>query len=71
MSRTTDTQTAKTTGDVVLQEIWRIRVGDFFSLSAIWGEGWGEVIPCSTDVERLFADARKRKSVSQPSHRNA
>ncbi len=25
MSKTTDIQTAKTTGDVVLQEIWRIK----------------------------------------------
>jgi hypothetical protein len=33
MSKTTDIQTAKTTGDVVLQEIWRIKD----TLSASYG----------------------------------
>ena len=50
MSKTTDIQTAKTSGDVVLQEIWRIKD----ELSAARGH----------DVHRLFAEARKRQKHS-------
>ena len=50
MSKTTDIQTPKTTGDVVLQEIWRIKD----ALSASYGH----------DVNRLFAEKRKREKLS-------
>ena len=50
MSKTTDLQTAKTTGDVVLQEIWRIKN----TLSASYGH----------NVKRLFAETRKREKLS-------
>jgi hypothetical protein len=50
MSKTTDIQTKKTTGDVVLQEIWRIKD----TLSASNGH----------DVKRLFAETRKREKLS-------
>ncbi len=50
MSKTTDIQTAKTTGDVVLQEMWRIKD----TLSASYGH----------DVKRLFAETRKREKLS-------
>ena len=39
---------------------WRIRVGDIFSLSAIWGEGWGEVIPRFADEVRVVRVNRVR-----------
>jgi hypothetical protein len=47
MSKTTDTQSAKPTGDVVLQEIWRIKD----TLSASSGH----------DVKRLLAETRERE----------
>jgi hypothetical protein len=50
MSQTTDIQTAKPTGDVVLQEIWRIKD----TLSAAYGH----------DVDRLFAEAREHQKGS-------
>ena len=50
MSKTTDIQTAKPTGDVVLQEIWHIKE----TLSASYGH----------DVKRLFAETRKREKLS-------
>jgi len=50
MSKTTDTQIAKPAGDVVLQEIWRIKA----ALSASYGH----------DVKRLFAETRKREELS-------
>jgi hypothetical protein len=50
MSKTTDIQTAKPTGDVVLQEIWRIKD----TLSAAYGH----------DVDRLFAETRERQKKS-------
>lgn len=50
MSKTTDIQTAKPTGDVVLQEIWRIKD----TLSASYGH----------DVDRLFAQTRENQKKS-------
>ena len=50
MNKTTDIQTAKTTGDVVLQEIWRIKD----TLSASYGH----------NVKRLFAETRQREKLS-------
>jgi hypothetical protein len=50
MSKTTDIQTAKPTGDVVLQEIWRIKD----TLSASYGH----------DVDRLFSESRERQKRS-------
>ena len=50
MRKTTDIQTAKTSGDVVLQEIWRIKD----TLSASYGH----------DVKRLFAETREREKLS-------
>jgi hypothetical protein len=50
MSKPTDTQTTKPTGDVVLQEMWRIKE----ALSASYGH----------DVDRLFAEARERQKQS-------
>lgn len=50
MSKATDIQTKKPSGDVVLQEIWRIKD----TLSASYGH----------DVDRLFAEARERQKHS-------
>ena len=50
MSKTTDNQAAKPTGDIVLQEIWRIKD----TLSAAYGH----------NVDRLFAEARERQKLS-------
>ena len=50
--------------DLVLQEIRRIRVGDIFSLSANWGEGWGEVIPRSADEIRAARVNRVRAATA-------
>ena len=50
MSKTTDMQTAKATGDVVLREIWRLKD----TLSATYGHS----------VKRLFADTRKHEKLS-------
>jgi hypothetical protein len=50
MSKTTEKQAAKSAGDVVLQEIWRIKD----TLSAA----------CGHDVDRLFAEARERQKRS-------
>jgi len=50
MSKTTDTQMKKPSGDVVLQEMWRIK--DL--LSASYGH----------DVDRLFAVAREKQKKS-------
>ena len=50
MTTTTETRSAKPTGDLVLQEIWRIKD----SLSAAYGH----------DVKRLFAETRKREKRS-------
>jgi hypothetical protein len=50
MTKATDLQTAKPTGDVVLQEMWRIKD----TLSASYGH----------DVKRLFAETRKREKLS-------
>jgi len=50
MSKTTDIQTAKATGDVVLQEVWRIKD----TLSASYGHS----------VKRLFAETRRREKLS-------
>ena len=50
MSKTTNIQTAKTTGDLVLQEIWRIK--DALSASYVH------------DVDRLFDESRERQKRS-------
>jgi hypothetical protein len=50
MSKTTDIRTKKPSGDVVLQEIWRIKD----TLSAAYGH----------DVDRLFAEAREHQEHS-------
>jgi len=50
MSKTTDIETPKPTGDVVLQEIWRIKD----TLSASYGH----------DVDRLFAQTRENQKKS-------
>ncbi len=50
MRKTTDARNAKPTGDVVLQEIWRIKD----TLSASYGH----------DVDRLFAEAREHQKHS-------
>jgi hypothetical protein len=50
MSKTTDMQTRKPTGDLVLQEVWRIKD----MLSASYGH----------DLDRLFAEARERQKRS-------
>jgi len=50
MSKTTETPGTKPTGDVVLQEIWRIKD----SLSASYGH----------EVKRLFAMTRKHEKLS-------
>ncbi len=48
--KTTDAQIAKPTGDVVLQEVWRIKE----TLSASYGH----------DVDRLFAESREHQKRS-------
>ncbi len=50
MSKSTDIQTAKPTGDLVLQEIWRTKD----ALSASYGH----------DVDRLFDESRERQKRS-------
>jgi hypothetical protein len=50
VSKTTDIRRTTTAGDVVLQEIWRIKD----TLSASYGH----------DVKRLFAETRKREKLS-------
>lgn len=50
MSKTTDIQTSKPTGDVVLQEIWRIKD----ELSAARGH----------DIDRLFDGLHQREKQS-------
>lgn len=50
MIKTTETQTAKPAGDLVLQEIWRIKD----TLSASYDH----------DVDRLFAESRQRQQRS-------
>ena len=50
MSKPTDIPSKKPSGDVVLQEIWRIKD----TLSASYGH----------DVDRLFAEARERQKHS-------
>ena len=50
MSKITETRTKKATGDVVLQEIWRIKE----ELSASYGH----------DVDKLFTETRKREKRS-------
>lgn len=50
MSKTTPEQKLHGTGDVVMQEIWRIKD----ELSTAYGH----------DVDRLFAEARKRQELS-------
>jgi hypothetical protein len=50
MSKATDIQSMKGTGDAVLQEIWRIKD----ALSVSYGH----------DVDRLFAEARTRQKNS-------
>lgn len=50
MSKPTDTQSAKATGDVVLQEIWRAKD----TLSAQYGHS----------LDKLFAETRKREKYS-------
>jgi hypothetical protein len=50
MSKTADMQTRKPTGDLVLQEVWRIKD----MLSAPYGH----------DLDRLFAEARERQNRS-------
>ena len=50
MSKLTDIPSKKPSGDVVLQEIWRIKD----TLSASYGH----------DVDRLFAEARERQKHS-------
>jgi hypothetical protein len=50
MSKASDIQTKKPSGDVVLQEIWRIK--DTLSAS------------CGHDVDRLFAETRERQKHS-------
>ncbi len=50
MTKTNDVQTAQAAGDVVLQEMWRIKD----TLSASYGH----------DVDRLFAESRQRQQRS-------
>ncbi len=50
MTQTTDIRSKKPSGDVVLQEIWRIKD----TLSTFYGP----------DVDRLFAEARERQKRS-------
>ena len=50
MSKTTDIQPTKATGDLVLQEVWRAKD----TLSAQYGH----------DLDKLFAETRKREKLS-------
>ncbi len=50
MNKTIDPQTAKPTGDLVLQEVWRAKD----TLSAQYGH----------DLDKLFAETRKREQLS-------
>ncbi|MBI4663273.1 MAG: hypothetical protein HY735_31105 [Verrucomicrobia bacterium] len=50
MSKTTDIQPAKPTGDLVLQEVWRAKD----TLSAQYGH----------DLDKLFAETRKHEKLS-------
>jgi hypothetical protein len=50
MSKTTDTQPAKATGDLVLQEVWRAKD----TLSARYGH----------DLDKLFAETSQREKAS-------
>ena len=50
MTKTNDVQAAESAGDVVLQEMWRIKE----TLSASYGH----------DVDRLFAETRERQQRS-------
>ena len=50
MSKTTDIQPTKATGDLVLQEVWRAKD----TLSAQYGH----------DLDKLFAEAHKREKLS-------
>jgi len=50
MSKTTDIQPAKATGDLVLQEVWRAKD----TLSAQYGH----------DLDKLFAETSKREKLS-------
>jgi len=50
MSKTTDIQPAKATGDLVLQEVWRAKD----TLSAQYGH----------DLDKLFAEASQREKLS-------
>ncbi len=50
MSKTTDIQTVKATGDLVLQEVWRAKD----TLSAQYGH----------DLDKLFSETRQREKLS-------
>jgi hypothetical protein len=50
MSKTTDIQPTKATGDLVLQEVWRAKD----TLSAQYGH----------DLDKLFSETRKREKLS-------
>lgn len=50
MSKTTEIQPAKTTGDLVLQEVWRAKD----TLSAQYGH----------DLDKLFTETSKREKLS-------
>lgn len=50
MSKTAEIQPAKTTGDLVLQEVWRAKD----TLSAQYGH----------DLDKLFAETSKREKLS-------
>jgi hypothetical protein len=50
MSKTTDIQPAKATGDLVLQEVWRAKD----TLSAQYGH----------DLDKLFAETRQHEKLS-------
>lgn len=50
MSKTTDIQPAKATGDLVLQEVWRAKD----TLSAQYGH----------DLDKLFAETSRREKLS-------
>ena len=50
MSKTTDIQPAKATGDLVLQEVWRAKD----TLSAQYGH----------DLDKLFAETHQREKLS-------
>jgi len=50
MSKTTEIRPAKTTGDLVLKEVWRAKD----TLSAQYGH----------DLDKLFAETRRREKLS-------